>query len=110
MKASTGSFFSAGHGAFAPSETQASVSRSGDAVSWTRVEGGLTTLQTLTPSADPDLVDVTVIDNTTGERLTTKYEFVRVLENRAAFFATPGKAAGSPLAGRTPSKLMGRST
>lgn len=56
----SGTFFSAGHGAFAVSDTQASVTRSGESVSWTRVEGGLTTVQTLTPTSDPDLVDVAV--------------------------------------------------
>ncbi len=57
----TGTFLAAGRGELtASSAEQAVVTRSGEALTWTRTQDGLTTMQTVRPTEDPDLAMVTV--------------------------------------------------
>jgi len=57
----SGAFLAAGRGEFsAASVEQAAITRSGEGLSWTRTQDGLTTLQTVRPTEDPDVALVTV--------------------------------------------------
>ncbi len=56
-----GGFLTAGRGdPGVPSTARASVTRTGDTVSWTRAEGGLTVTEALSPGDAPDLAKLTV--------------------------------------------------